>query len=166
MGKLTHHAIHSRAGHLDSTLLEGSEELSRLEAEHQLQDMVDKSRDILLSVSTVFPFTLFPDTITIDREKISIAHRLFFKVSEVMSVRIEDILNITANVGPFFGSVKISTRFFYSDKPYEVNYFRRNDALRIKRIMQGYIIATQKKLNCNTLDKNALATMLEELGSG
>jgi hypothetical protein len=132
----------------------------------ELQKAVNNAQDILVSASTVFPFTLFPDTVCVDREKLTIAHRMFFRVAEVMSIRIEDILNVTADVGPFFGSLKISTRFFDTRHPYTINYLWRSDALRIKRIMQGYIIALQKGVDCSTLGAHQLAAMLDTLGQG
>lgn len=133
---------------------------------HELKKAVGNAHDVLLSATTVFPFTLFPDTLTLDREKLTISHRLFFRVAEVISIRIEDILNVTADVGPFFGSVKVSTRFFDARKPYEVNYLWRQDALRIKRVTQGYIIAMQKGIDCSPLKSKELADMLDKLGQG
>jgi hypothetical protein len=132
----------------------------------ELTRAVNRSHEILFSASTAFPFTLFPDTVTVDREKLTLTKRLFFRVAESMSIRIEDILNVTADVGPFFGSVKISTRFFDPHKPYTVNYFWRQDAIRLKRIIQGYIIAIQEKIDCSALSAKELANMLNNLGHG
>jgi hypothetical protein len=131
-----------------------------------LRQAVGNAHEILISATTVFPFTLFPDTLTLDREKLTISHRIFFRVAEVISIRIEDILNVTADVGPFFGSVKVSTRFFDTKKPYHINYLWRQDALHIKRVTQGYIIAMQKGIDCSSLPSKELATMLDKLGQG
>ncbi|HTE21906.1 MAG TPA: hypothetical protein VK674_02590 [Candidatus Limnocylindria bacterium] len=130
----------------------------------ELAETITKSREVLVSATTVFPFTLFPDAVTLDRAKLTIAHREFFAVGEVVSIRIEDILNVMADVGPFLGSLKIFTRFFSTDKPYQVSFLRRQDALRIKRILQGYIIAIQKKIDCSALPTPELARMLDDLG--
>lgn len=130
----------------------------------ELAQTINHSHEILVTARTVFPFTLFPDTVTLDRAKLTIAHREFFWTGEVMSIRIEDILNVTADVGPFFGSLKIYTRFFQNDKPYSVSFLRREDALRIKRILQGYVIALQKNIDCSTLPTPELAKMLDDLG--
>lgn len=130
----------------------------------ELSQTINKSHEVLAKATTVFPFTLFPDTVTLDRSKLTISHREFFAVAEVMSIRIEDILNVTADVGPFFGSLKVYTRFFSTEKPYAVNYLKRKDALRIKRTLQGYIIAIQKEIDCTTLPTKDLSRMLNELG--
>lgn len=131
----------------------------------ELAQTISNSHEVLFTATTSFPFTLFPDTITIDRTKLTIAHKEFFKVGEVMSIRIEDILNVTADVGPFFGSLKVYTRFFNNDKPYHINYLKRADALRIKRILQGYIIAIQKNIDCSSLPTDQLASILDDLGT-
>lgn len=135
------------------------------EAQAKLTQAIVASSKPLMKATTVFPFTLFPDTIVVDRAKITITHRVFFGTAEVLSVRVEDVLNVMADVGPIFGSVKIVTRFFNAEKPYAVNYLWRGDALRIKRILQGYVIATQKEIDCSSLDTWRLSRLLEELGS-
>jgi hypothetical protein len=130
----------------------------------ELAQTISHSHEILATASTVFPFTLFPDTVTLDRAKFTISHREFFRTAEVISIRIEDILNVAADVGPFLGSLRIFTRFFSTDKPYNVNFLHKKDALIIKHILQGYIIALQKKIDCSTLPTSDLARMLHELG--
>lgn len=130
----------------------------------ELENAIKGSHQVLVSATTVFPLTLFPDTVTVDRAKLTITHRNFFKQAEVMSIRIEDVLNVTAQVGPMFGSVIITSRIFNVEKPYKVNYFWRDDALKIKRITQGYIIALQKEIDCSSLKTSELSKMLDELG--
>lgn len=131
---------------------------------NKLVSAIGDSQDVLARVQTVFPLTLFPDTLTVDRTKISITRRNFFKVGEVISIQIEDILNITATVGPVFGCIKILTRFFNPEKPYVVDHFWRKDALKIKRIVQGYLIAMHNNIDCSALSNKELAKTLDELG--
>jgi hypothetical protein len=137
---------------------------SKKQVTQELEQAIGASSDVLVRAKTVFPLTLFPDTLTIDRTKLTITHRDFFKAAEVLSISIVDILNVTATVGPFFGSIKISTRFFDLNKPYTVDHFKRADALKIKRIAQGYIIARQKNIDCSVISTKELAEMLDELG--
>ncbi len=132
--------------------------------EEKLAKVIGDSHDVLVRATTVFPITLFPDTLTVDRTKLSITHRNFLHAGEVLSIQIEDILNVTASVGPIFGSIKIATRFFDPGKPYEVDHFWRSDALKIKRIVQGYLIAKQQDVDTSKLTTLDLAKMLDELG--
>jgi hypothetical protein len=145
----------------------GARAMQKYEAVQQLNEVVNGAQDIIAKAVTVFPFTLFPDTITVDREKITVAHRTFFRVAEVTSIRIEDILNVTSGVGPFFGTLKITTRFFDTERPpYTINYLTRSDTQHIKRLLQGYIIAKQKKVDCSSLSTDELSDMLDQLGGG
>jgi hypothetical protein len=131
----------------------------------ELEHAISGSHEVLCTATTCFPFTLFPDTVTLDRAKLTITHRTFFGAADVMSIRIEDILNVTANIGPILGSIKIVSRVFNIEKPYVVEKFKRNDALRIKHITQGYVIALQREIDCSNLPTPQLAVMLEQLGT-
>lgn len=128
-----------------------------------LTEVADDARGILLSADTVFPFTIFPDTITVDRMKASVTKRDFFRVSGVTSIQIEDILNVEADSGPFFGSIKIWPRF-YEHLPLRVNFLWRDDAISFQRLLHGFIIARQKELDIRVIDKDELATQLLKLG--
>ncbi len=132
------------------------------ESRQELHEAIRGSGEVLASATTVL--TIFPDTLTLDRAKITITKRQFFSTAEVMSLRIEDVLNVTASVGPFLGSIKITSRVMNTDKPYTIGRFWREDALRIKRITQGYVIALQRKIDCSTLPVPELVDMLEKLG--
>lgn len=132
----------------------------------ELINAANRSHEVLFTASTLFPFTLFPDSITVDREKVTLTKRQFFGIAEAMSIRVEDILNVTVDVGPFFGAIKISTRFFDPDKPYAMNYLKRADAMTLKQIIQGYVIAIQEKIDCSAYSAEDLTLVLKELGSG
>jgi ketosteroid isomerase-like protein len=133
----------------------------------RLRRAVGRADEVIATATTVFPFTLFPDKITIDREKITIAHRFFFRVSETISLRIEDVLHVAADVGPFFGSLRLTSRFFDNNaqqQPYRVNYLWREDAQRLKRILQGYLIARKNNIDCAKLSTKQLRESLDKLG--
>ena len=131
----------------------------------ELLETTMQAHEVLMTVETVFPFTLFPDTVTIDREKITITQRLFFQVAKINSTQISDIQSIQANVGPFFGSLRITSKFFVNN-PQSVKFLWRHDAEKVQRLVQGFIIAKQKDIDCSEIDKDKLIAMLSDLGSG
>jgi hypothetical protein len=135
------------------------------ETKQELEHAIAGAQEVLCTASTWFPITLFPDTLTLDRAKLTVTHRTFIGIADVMSIRIEDLLNVTATMGPVFGSLRIVSRFFDAEKPYVINWFKRNDALRIKRITQGYVIALQRHIDCSSVPVAQLAAMLEKLGT-
>jgi len=141
---------------------QGERQQSPEETRKELKEAIEGSNEVLASATTTL--TLFPDTIVVDRAKLTVIRRTFLRTAEVMSMRIEDILNTTATVGPFFGTVKVVSRVLNAEKPYSVGKFWRNDAMRIKRITQGYVIALQRDIDCSALPLKELAKMLDELG--
>lgn len=131
----------------------------------QLENVTQKSHEILFKADTVFPFTLFPDTVTLDREKVSFATRYFFGVAQVTSIPVRDILSVEADTGPFFGSVHTSSRFFITN-PRSIKWLWRKDAVRLQRLLQGYIIAHEQEINCDSIKKDKLIALLNDLGTG
>lgn len=142
-----------------------SEDSSDESKQKQLATVAKKSHEILFKASTVFPFSLFPDTITVDREKVSYATRQFIRTAQITSVPVRDILSVEADIGPFFGSVHTRSRFFINDRK-TVNWLRRADAVKLQRILQGYIIAMEQDIDCDNIEKNQLVKMLNDLGTG
>lgn len=129
-----------------------------------LNKIVKQSREILAEANTVFPITLFPDTVFVDRTKVTIIKRDFFWSSDTMSFRIEDILNVEVTVGPLFGSLIIASRVMSTTDHFQIKHFWRNDAIYLKRIIQGYVIAQHNKIEVAHLPKDELVRTLTELG--
>jgi hypothetical protein len=122
-----------------------------------------QASEILYKAETVFPFTLFPDNVTIDREKLNISYRAFFKVAKVISTPLDDIESVDANTGPFFGSLRITSRFFVNNTRY-VKFLQRDDAIKIQSILQGYKLAKEKDIDMSEINKDELVMMLCKLG--
>jgi len=136
----------------------------RQKEEKDLKKIVSQSHEVLMSANTVFPLTLFPDTITIDRTKVTITRRDFFWSSDVLSIRIEDVLNVQATVGPLFGSLTLASRVMSTVDHFQIRHLWRGDAMRLKQIIQGYVIAQHNKIDTSHLRKNELIETLIELG--
>lgn len=142
----------------------------------RLYDTAIRSHDVLFKANTVFPFILFPDTIILDREKLTIIHRPFFRMAKITAIRIKDVLNAEVDVGPFFGSLRVITRYFSDQsqftgnseelqrKPPLINFLWRRDAIKLHSLLQGYIIATQKEIDCSEIPREELVTLLYDLG--
>lgn len=129
----------------------------------ELAQVIEKSNEVLASATTVFPLTIFPHTIVLDRTKLTITREKLLGEA-VMSIRIEDILNVSAAVGPFFGSLTIATRVLSSDDHFSIGNLWRRDVSHMKRMIQGYVIARQNNITCDHLSRDELASTLQELG--
>ena len=141
----------------------GTRTMTPQESRQELWQAIRGSNQVLASASTVL--ALFPDTMIVDRAKVTVTKRQFYRTAEVMSVRIEDILNATCTVGPLFGTVTIISRVMNADQITTIGRFWRSDAKLLKRVVQGYIIALQRGIDCSNLETRELAGMLEQLGA-
>lgn len=131
----------------------------------ELKQVVAHSHEVIAHAKTVLPF-VFPHEIILDRTKITIIKRVFVWSSDVVSIRIEDALNVSASVGPMFGSVTIASRVMSSIDHFEVDRFWRNDAIRMKQIIQGYLIARQNGVHTDHLSCSELAETLYDISPG
>jgi len=130
-----------------------------------IRNIIRKSHEVLASAQTIIlPSNIFPDSVLLDRSKLTIIKRNFFWSAETISIRIEDILNVSSNIGPFFGSITVSSRVMNSTDHYEIDCFLRKDARYLKEIIQGYMIALHSKVNINHLSREELITTLLSLG--
>jgi hypothetical protein len=149
----------------DQEVSQSADEPEPGEVHEKLIDITEKAHDVLFEAETVFPFTPFPHTISLDREKLTIASRSFFRTARILTVPITSMISAEAHVGPFFGSVKMTSKYFV-DNVHEVNFLWRDDATEIHRLLQGFIIAHEKKLDMSEIDKEDLRTLLHDLGQG
>ncbi len=134
-------------------------------SDKKLNRMVSQASDVLASAQTVIlPMNLFADTVTVDRTRVTITLRTFFWSANVITLSIEDILNVSCSVGPLFGSLNISSRVMSSTDHFEINYFWRKDAVHLKTIIQGYIIAVHNKVDTTSMSRDDLINKLSTLG--
>jgi hypothetical protein len=117
----------------------------------KLRAVVRESHTILAKAHAVFPFQLFPDRLNIDRHKLTIIHRQFFGIEQTASVPIENIKNIEADFGPFFGSITVTSDLFINNTQ-TVNYLWRSDAKRIQKLVQGAVVAQREGIDLSKID--------------
>lgn len=139
------------------------EEPEPAETHEKLIDLAEKSHDKLFEADTVFPFTLFPDTVTLDREKLTIANRSFFRVAKIIAVPITSLVSAEADVGPFFGSIHMTSKYFL-DNTHHLNFLWRKDAEQLQRLLQGYIIAHERGIDVTEINMDDVRVLLEDLG--
>jgi hypothetical protein len=133
--------------------------------EEKLKSVVQESSNLLTKAKSMFPFTLFPNVITIDRHKLTIVYKTFFYIEQTVSVPIENIKNIQADIGPLFGSLTITSDHFINNTQ-QVNYLRRDDTKKIQKLIQGAMVAINENIDISKIDTKQLKNLLCELGEG
>ena len=117
----------------------------------------------LLKIQTVFPFTIFPNILRIDLRKVSITHIKFFWTHTDQVISIDDILGVSVQSGPLFATLVITTRFF-TQNPLKVAYLLKGQAMLARRIIQGLMIVSKRKIKIKEKNKNKIINMLEKIG--
>lgn len=135
------------------------------EQTEKLEKAADTNQDTLLEINSVFPFMLFPDSIRIDRQKVMIIHRSFFRVARVTNIQVDELQSIQSDLGPFFGSISITSRQF-ANTVNKIFSLSRADAVKAQSILQGFVVANKKKIDYSEVEKNKLTQLLEKLGQG
>lgn len=129
----------------------------------KFDQLVERSKVILYKCSSVFPFTLFPDEVTIHLNQVSIMQRQFFFAGRRHSVVIEDIEDVFVDTSLFFATLKIVDRG-YVENIIQVPYLWVDDAKKARRIIQGLMIASKGDVDITKLDSENLLEDIEGLG--
>jgi len=129
-----------------------------------IANLVKKSNRILISISShALPFDFFPDTINVEEERIAIINRHFLS-SEVHSIDIKDISNVFINSTIFFSQLVIISKT-YEENEIKVKNLRNDEAIFIRRIIEGLRIFVNKKIDTSGFTKKELISKLEELST-
>lgn len=131
----------------------------------QLRNEADKAENILIKARAIFPFDPFPDSITIDRQKLTIVRHRFLIDKETLSVQLSDIKNVQATLGPLFGSITVISQNF-AKSTQSIRYLHRKDVLAIQQIIQGFIVAKEEEVDMDDIDDETLKSLLSRLGRG
>jgi hypothetical protein len=129
----------------------------------QLAAIAEGAQEVLATAKAIFPFDLFPDSIVVDRTKVTFHKREFFGAADTINIQIEDILNAEVAAGPFLATLKVYTRI-PNKKAIKINNLSRKQAFLIQSIIEGYNIARARKIDCSTISKVDLVRLLTQLG--
>lgn len=129
----------------------------------KLEDLADKSSDVLMRVSTVFPFTFFVNDIIVDPYKVNVVFREFFYSEHIHSIMVKDILDVVVETSLFFATVKIVDQG-YTENSVNITYLKKEDALKLRKIIQGLVIAHRQAVDLSAIDPSQIKDKAEELG--
>lgn len=129
----------------------------------KLEDLADKSGDVLLKVSTVFPFTLFKNDIIVDPYKVNVVFREFFYSEHIHSIMVKDILDVVVETSLFFATVKIVDQG-YTENSVNVAYLKKEEALKLRKLIQGLVIAHRQAVDLSIINPIHIKDKAEQLG--
>lgn len=134
-----------------------------IKSKQKLDGLVSTAQQRLFKTSTVFPFTLFPDDIIIDTNKVTVDYWEFFLSHHIRTVLIKDISEIIVETGLFFATIKIIDRD-YAQNEVVVKYLWKKQAQRVGKIIKGLMVGVKEAIDFSSFSSQELLQKIEELG--
>lgn len=145
---------------------EGKDENTKNQAEKRevdkqtVDDLVKKSNRYIISISSVFPFNIFPNTINVEEGRVTFIFRQLMS-SQSHSIDIKDISNVFIESSLFFASIQIVSRtFIQNDK--KIGYLNKKKAYRIRRVIEGLRILANNNIDTSNYEISELIAKTEE----
>lgn len=129
----------------------------------KLEDMASKDATVIAQVRTIFPFKLFPTTLTVDRSKLTIDNQYFFWSHERKTILIQDIMTITIETDLFFATIKIEDRLAPINVA-TVRYLPKQAAEKFRTIAEGLRLGLHDNIDLSKVPRKLLATQAERIG--
>ena len=128
-----------------------------------VEDMVNSSNRILLRVSSIFPWDLFPSSIIVEETRVTIIHRQIFS-SQVHSVDIKNISNIFIGTGILCAQLTLVSDTFTQNK-IVIDRLWKKEAILMRRIIEGMRMFVKENIDTTNYTPSELVSKLKELST-
>jgi hypothetical protein len=138
---------------------------SKRKAKEKVEKLLDKTEKPLFQIKAVFPFQLFPDSVIIDRAKVTYALYLFFYSRRYFPILIENIRTVWVTTNLFFGALTVEIKGLeLRDQQKTVEHLWKADAIKAHRIITGLIAIHEEKIDITSLSNQEVLEMTEKIG--
>lgn len=131
--------------------------------QHNLEDMIAKSNRIIISISSVFPWDFFPDSINVEETRVTVIQRQLF-ASQVHSVDIKNISNVFLDKDIILASLTIVSRTF-KENEIKIMKLRKDEADLTRRLIEGLRMFIEKDIDTSKYTTQELISKLEDLST-
>ncbi|CAN5135440.1 hypothetical protein BH11PAT1_BH11PAT1_7820 [soil metagenome] len=136
----------------------------KISTEQRMDHIINNPSRTLFKAKGVFPFQLFPDEILIEEFRVNILTRSFFASEQLQSISYKELRKTEVETNLFFGTIRFIT-LTAIENHIEVSFFKRDDALKIQRIIEGLKILSEQQVDLSQIDTETLLEKVEYLGS-
>ncbi len=155
---------------------EGKEEAIKANAKEketnrQRFETIVARQDIeLLRADSVFPFTIFTDTIIIDTTKISISKKQLFATEYITTIPFKDLSDVNLQTYLFLGTVTLkympqsASPGMNNPVIVKIPNLKRKDAVKAKNILKGALVAKAEEIDIAKLSPKEIEEVLHKFG--
>lgn len=130
------------------------------EDKQTVNDLIKKSNRRIISISSLFPWNFFPNTIEVEESRVTFIFRQFL-ASQSHSVDIKDISNVFIESSPFFATLQIVSRTFVQND-ITIGHLAVKKAHQVQMIIEGLRTFAEHNIDTSNYDVNELIAKIEE----
>jgi hypothetical protein len=131
------------------------------EADKQMvNDLVRKSNRRIISISSSFPWSFFPDTINVEESRVTFNFSQFL-FSQSHSVEIKDISNVYIESSMFFATLQVVSRT-YIQNHIKIGHLNKKKAVLVQRIIEGLRTFSEHNINTSNYEIDELISKIGE----
>lgn len=131
------------------------------EADRQLiNDVVKRSNRRIISISSAFPWNIFPTTIDVEESRVTFKFGQFLS-SQSHSVEIKDISNVFIESSIFFTTLQVVSRT-YTQNDIKIEHLNKKKAVQVQRIGEGLRTLSEHNINTSNYEIDELVTKIGE----
>jgi hypothetical protein len=123
-----------------------------LSTSQQLDDTTSQPSKTILTISSVFPFDFFPDTVAIEQNKVKIIFNHFSFSYRVHGILIRDITDVLVDIHLFLATLTMidSSNYHYPIE-IKVENLHIDEALRARSIILELVSAQRQQVNISSV---------------
>jgi hypothetical protein len=129
----------------------------------RFHNLVKASNHTLFKISSVFPFDLFTDEISIEITQINVIKRFFFATAHLQTIPIKNVADIFVQTSLIFASLRIIDSS-YIENSIQVDNLKKDDACMARIIIQGLVVANKEGIDLAKIPRSTLMEDIESLG--
>lgn len=138
-----------------------NEAVKKEEDKKKVIELVKKSNRCIISVSSIFPWNIFPSTIEVEESRVTFISRQFMS-SQSHSVDIKDISNVFIESSLLFATLQVVSRTYIKNH-IKINYLNKAKATKIKMIIEGLRTFASNDIDTSNYEVAELISKLSEL---
>lgn len=134
--------------------------------QNKLKALIHTSNAVLFKAKAVFPLDFFPDSITIDENKITFVRAFFWGSQQVHSYLIKCVKDVLIETNPFFATLKMKIER-YTEKAVQesIKYLKKEDTYKAQQLIQGLMVSMKEGIEVNEVEPRPLEKKATTLGT-
>lgn len=130
------------------------------EDKQTVSDLIKKSNRCIISISSLFPWDFFPNTIQVEESRVTFIFRQFLS-SQSYSVNIKDISNVFLETSLFFAAIQVVSRTFVQND-ITIPHLNPKKARLVQTVIEGLRTFTEHDIDTSNYGVNELIAKVEE----